>query len=129
MSPLLGLATIVWGFGPVSLRLRSIDIHRVLAHLECLYLLVLRHCLVMPPQPCVDAEKYKCARYGENGLPLWSADNAVCIVTKKSRPGPYLSSQHEPVIGHKAIRQDTPDICAQPDGQKGQNQEGHGSAH
>lgn len=61
MSPLLGLATVARGVGPVSLRLQSIDIRRVLAHLECLYLLVLQHCLVVPPQPCVDAEQYKCA--------------------------------------------------------------------
>lgn len=81
MSPLLGLATIVWGFGTISLRPQSTDSHRRLAYLECLYFLVLRHCLVMPPEPCVDTEQYKCARYGEDDLSLWSADNAVYLVT------------------------------------------------
>lgn len=68
MSPLLELATIVWGFGTVSLRSQSTDTLRGLAYLECLYLLVLRNCLVVPPQPCVDAEQYKCARYCEDDL-------------------------------------------------------------
>lgn len=81
MSPLLGLATIALGFGTISLRPQSTGTHQGLAYLECLYLLVLRHCLVVPPEPCVHAKQNKCARYGEDDLSLWSADNGVRLVT------------------------------------------------
>lgn len=113
MSPLLGLATIVWELEPSVCGPQSTDTHKGLAYLECLYLLVLQHCLVVPPEPCIHAEQYKCARYGEDHLSSWSANNAVHIVSEIiSRLGPYLSCQHEPVVGHEAVCQHASDIRA-----------------